>query len=90
MGTWCFFSKIVLVDNLFTACALTENIFPAIQRLEYIFFFQIFCLFLTTMLNKLLKKGPGVIPQKVFYRYTETLLYSSIESCSYIYAFTLL
>ena len=34
------FSKIVLVDNLFTAWALTENIFPAIPRHEYIFIFK--------------------------------------------------
>ena len=31
------FAKIVLVDNLLTAWALTENIFPAIPRHEYIF-----------------------------------------------------
>ena len=34
------FAKIVLVDNLFTAWALTENIFPAIPRHEYIFIFK--------------------------------------------------
>ena len=34
------FVKIVLVDNLFTGSALTENIFPAIQRHEYIFIFK--------------------------------------------------
>ena len=34
------FAKIVLVDNLFTAWALTENTFPAIPRHEYIFNFK--------------------------------------------------
>ena len=34
------FVEIVLVDNLFTASALTENIFPAIQKHEYIFIFK--------------------------------------------------
>ena len=34
------FAKIVLVDNLFTTWALTENIFPAIPRHEYIFIFK--------------------------------------------------
>ena len=34
------FWKIVWVDNLFTALALTENIFPAIPRHEYIFIFK--------------------------------------------------
>ena len=37
MRTWFFFAKIVLVDNLFSAWALTENTFPAIPRHEYIF-----------------------------------------------------
>ena len=36
VGTW-FLQKNVLVDNLFTVWALTEKIFPAIQRHEYIF-----------------------------------------------------
>ena len=36
------FEKIVLVDSLFTAWALTENIFPAIPRHEYIFIFKSF------------------------------------------------
>ena len=35
-----FLKKIVLVDNLFTARALTENIIPAIPRHEYIFIFK--------------------------------------------------
>ena len=35
-------AKIDLVDNLFTASALTENIFPAIPRHEYIFIFKLF------------------------------------------------
>ena len=36
------FCKIVLVDtsNLFTAWAMTENIFPSIPRHEYIFVFK--------------------------------------------------
>ena len=44
------FAKIVLVDNLFTSWALTENIFPAISRHRIHIYFQIFCLFFTTML----------------------------------------
>ena len=31
------FAKFILVDDLFKAWALTENIFPAIPRHEYIF-----------------------------------------------------
>ena len=34
------FAKLVLVDNVFTAWALTENISPAAQRHEYIFIFK--------------------------------------------------
>ena len=34
------FAKDVLVDNLFTAWVLTENIFPAISWHEYIFIFK--------------------------------------------------
>ena len=34
------FAKIVLVNNLFTAWALTENIFQAIPRHECIFIFK--------------------------------------------------
>ena len=37
VGTWFFFAKIVLIDNLFTAWALTGNLFHAIPRHEYIF-----------------------------------------------------
>ena len=33
------FAKFVLVDNLFTLLALTENIFPAKPRHEYILVF---------------------------------------------------
>ena len=48
------FAKIVLVDNFFTAWALTENIFPAIPRNEYgIFVFKSSACFFTTMLYKL-------------------------------------
>ena len=34
------FGEIVLVDNLFTAWAPTENIFPAILKHEYISIFK--------------------------------------------------
>ena len=34
------FAKIVLIDNLFTARALTGNLFHAIPRHEYIFIFK--------------------------------------------------
>ena len=38
-GTW-FLQKLVLVDNLFTAWALTENTFPALTRHGNIFIFK--------------------------------------------------
>ena len=62
------FAKIVLVDDLFTAWALTENIFPAIRYTKaWIWiYFQIVCLFFTTMLYKLLKKDKGLYPRKCF------------------------
>ena len=41
-GDVLVYEKNVLVDNLFTAWALTENIFPAIPWHEYIFIFNIF------------------------------------------------
>ena len=37
--TW-FLQKNVLIDNLFTAWALTGNLFHAIPRHEYIFIFK--------------------------------------------------
>ena len=39
VGTW-FSQKIILVDNLLTASALTKNIFPALPRHEYILTFK--------------------------------------------------
>ena len=90
-GDVFFCSKIVFVDNLFTPWALTENIIPAIPRLEYIFIFiSSACSLQQCLINYFLKKDKGLTPppQKVFYRYTETLLYSSIESCSYICFYT--
>ena len=49
VGTW-FLQKNILVDNLFTASALTKkNIFPAIPRHEYILIFKSSAYFITTM-----------------------------------------
>ena len=77
--------EIVLVDNLFTAWAPTENIFPAIPKAWIHIYFQIFCLFFTTMLYKLLKREyHGLSPRKYFINILK--LYSSTESCSCIYA----
>ena len=56
------FANIVLVDNLFIAWALTENISSYTKAWIQIYF-QIFFLFFTTMLYKLLKRED----QKVFY-----------------------
>ena len=56
------FANIVLVDNLFIAWSLAENISSYTKAWLHIYF-QIFFLFFTTMLYKLLKREE----QKVFY-----------------------
>ena len=64
------FAKIVLVDNLFTLWALAENIFPAIPRHVYTFIFKSSrstCSLYNNVLQTFKKRGPGVIPQTVFY-----------------------
>ena len=66
-GDVFFFAKIVLVDDLFTAWAVTENIFLAIPRLECIFIFKSSACSLEQCFKTIKKTGPGVIPQKVFY-----------------------